>query len=490
MFSHDFSVLVCLYLLLVPVTGLGGRGNPTKEEGFSPRDTPLRRALARSRIAPRQAGSGSCLASEDTPCSRGYPTTFCCQKDETCMSLAGHTTALCCPKGSNCEVLSPISCSISQQDVKTFPYASVVTTELDTPLPRCAEGCCPFGYTCDPDRASFCVRNEDQSRFLAPAKSSSTLKPTPLPGVFVQPTTTVANSLPGVSVIQPTTLATLATGSSSSSASSTSTSEPTAAPAETAAAANGTAAATGPSSAPSARSVAVAVGSSLGAFAVLVGLLAAAYIKRGKLSAMASSVAAARRSRSRSISTRDSGDGDSSPHNHHYFKFGRGGGGGGDQHSPPPPPYPHADQQPLHLSLDQCKRIPRRKTVPSQRRPEMAAAEPVELPASPVPWGPRAAAAARSSRGSQASLPRRSRAAAAAAAAEAFFLPRRPTVEDDGGGDRPTSFRMHPRTGTNLSFSRPFHQAQQPPPEPEPRPPPSAWPHPLRLKRGHEQPYF
>ncbi|KAL8383063.1 hypothetical protein RB595_006698 [Gaeumannomyces hyphopodioides] len=471
MFSHDVSALVCLYLLLVPVTGLGGGGSPAKEEGVSPRDTPLRRALARSRIAPRQADLDSCLTPEDTPCSRGYPSKFCCQKGETCMSLAGHTTALCCPRGSNCEVLVPISCSISLQDVKANPGGAVVTTELDTPLPRCAKGCCPFGYTCDPDSASFCVRNKDQSKFLAPASSSSALGPTSLSGVFLQPTTTVT--------------------ASTSSPSSTSTSEPTAtsppASSETAAPANGTAAATEPPSAPSARAVGIAVGSSLGAFAMIGGLLAAAYLKRGKLSAMASSVAAAasaRRSRSRRIpapfwANNNSNGGDSK--HHHFFNFGWGGG----QHSPPPPPYPYADQQPLHLSLDQCKRVPRRKTVPSRRRPEMAAAasEPVELPATPVPWGARAAA--RSSRGSEASPPRRSR-----GVGERFSLPRRPAAEDDGGGggDRRTSFRMRPRTGTNLSFSRPFHQAQQPPPEPTP--PPSAWPHPLRLKQGHTQSFF
>ncbi|KLU90052.1 hypothetical protein MAPG_09017, partial [Magnaporthiopsis poae ATCC 64411] len=142
---------------------------------------------------------------------------FCCQKGETCMSLAGHTTALCCPEGSSCRSFYPISCNISLQNVTANPGAAVVTTELNTPLPRCADGCCPFGYSCDSATASYCVRNQDQSKFVAPASSSSsTRRPTStISGVFVVTTSTAVATR------------TTTTSFSSSRGSTTSSSEPT-----------------------------------------------------------------------------------------------------------------------------------------------------------------------------------------------------------------------------------------------------------------------
>ncbi|TQV99840.1 hypothetical protein IF1G_02055 [Cordyceps javanica] len=101
-------------------------------------------------------------------CASSLPSNFCCPKDSQCQALAGDTTALCCPSGSSCERIQPIACDLSLQDPKKHPAAVVFTSVFDVDLPVCANGCCPFGYSCD---NKTCVADKDQSK--KPLGSSS-----------------------------------------------------------------------------------------------------------------------------------------------------------------------------------------------------------------------------------------------------------------------------------------------------------------------------
>lgn len=103
----------------------------------------------------------SCPDPNFRQCPGGLPGNFCCAAGATCLALAANTTALCCPAGSTCDVIEPITCDITQQNVAINPLAPLKTTALQSQLPRCGAGCCPFGYSCtDTGR---CVRNADQS---------------------------------------------------------------------------------------------------------------------------------------------------------------------------------------------------------------------------------------------------------------------------------------------------------------------------------------
>ncbi|EFQ29802.1 uncharacterized protein GLRG_04946 [Colletotrichum graminicola M1.001] len=62
---------------------------------------------------------------------------FCCPSDTTCLVLAENTTALCCPKGASCDVISPIICDITAQNVIENPTSPIHTTKLKESLPSC-----------------------------------------------------------------------------------------------------------------------------------------------------------------------------------------------------------------------------------------------------------------------------------------------------------------------------------------------------------------
>ncbi|KAG8165164.1 hypothetical protein KVR01_005439 [Diaporthe batatas] len=113
----------------------------------------------------------------------GLPDDFCCPADHSCIALAGKTTALCCPSDSDCNGIRPIPCDISLQDKGLHPENVVMTNALTGTIPRCANLCCPFGYSCDGEN---CILNPDQN-----AK--------PLTSTGPQPSTTAASSAAGSS---------------------------------------------------------------------------------------------------------------------------------------------------------------------------------------------------------------------------------------------------------------------------------------------------
>ncbi|KAI1202213.1 hypothetical protein F5X97DRAFT_255393 [Nemania serpens] len=125
---------------------------------------------------------GTCDAGFNKCSQAGLPDNFCCPTASTCNVLAGATTVLCCPSGSNCATIKTISCTIGLQDAKLHPSAALKTTELDQKLPKCGNGCCPFGYHCD--AGSNCVMDKDQSK--KPGQASSV----PSSASSVHPTST------------------------------------------------------------------------------------------------------------------------------------------------------------------------------------------------------------------------------------------------------------------------------------------------------------
>lgn len=90
----------------------------------------------------------------------GLPDDFCCPADHSCIALAGKTTALCCPSDSDCNGIKPIPCDINLQDKSAHPDNVVMTNALTGTLSKCANLCCPFGYTCS---GEICLLNPDQN---------------------------------------------------------------------------------------------------------------------------------------------------------------------------------------------------------------------------------------------------------------------------------------------------------------------------------------
>ncbi|OHW90318.1 hypothetical protein CSPAE12_11063 [Colletotrichum incanum] len=97
---------------------------------------------------------------------------FCCPSDTTCLVLAEKTTALCCPKGASCDIISPIICDITAQDVIENPTSPIHTTKLKESLPSCGSRCCPFGYTCR--GGSACVLDQEQKSHTSLSVSPTT----------------------------------------------------------------------------------------------------------------------------------------------------------------------------------------------------------------------------------------------------------------------------------------------------------------------------
>ncbi|POS76722.1 hypothetical protein DHEL01_v204877 [Diaporthe helianthi] len=90
----------------------------------------------------------------------GLPDDFCCPADHSCIALAGKTTALCCPSDSDCVGIRPIPCDLSLQDKSLHPENVVMTNALTGTLAKCANLCCPFGYSCD---GVNCILDTDQN---------------------------------------------------------------------------------------------------------------------------------------------------------------------------------------------------------------------------------------------------------------------------------------------------------------------------------------
>ncbi|KAI6382580.1 hypothetical protein MCOR25_000583 [Pyricularia grisea] len=247
----------------------------------------------------------------------------------------------------------PRSCNINWLDVEQFPDAPVVSTALDYKLPSCGEDssgeqtCCPFGYSCG-QNGTLCVLDKDQ-RSLRAEKNND----------FFARTQTGSSSS-----TRPTATATSTQATDASSPTTTdSTSEQTTEPQTEGGGGKQTISST----------VGIAVGSALGA-AAMIGVMLCLAWKRYRIS--------------ESVSIRRHRHGQEKHHGPRRFlpswvRRNLQRDGHIDQMPTPPPPA----YAPYHLDLDKCRRVPRRKTVPSSRKapaPIIQECSPVELPASPV----------------------------------------------------------------------------------------------------------
>lgn len=314
-----------------------------------PGESPVRSSIPRIK---RQV-SASCRRTGQSLCSRNFPIDFCCDKTTTCKILAGATTALCCPDGS-CSVIMPRSCNINWLDVEQFPDAPIVSSALDYKLPSCGKDssgeqtCCPFGYSCG-QNGTVCVLDKDQ-RSLKAKKSDDFLARTQ--------TDSSSSTLP------------TATATSTSPTKATSTTAADSAPEQTTGAQTEGVGGKQTNSS----TVGIAVGSALGA-AAMIGVMLCLAWKKYRIS--------------ESVSRLGHRHSQEKHQRHRRFlpswvcrNLQRG------EHidqmpTPPPPAY-----APYHLDLDKCRRVPRRKTVPPSRNKTpaqvMQECSPVELPASPV----------------------------------------------------------------------------------------------------------
>ncbi|KAH7355852.1 hypothetical protein BKA66DRAFT_474670 [Pyrenochaeta sp. MPI-SDFR-AT-0127] len=101
-------------------------------------------------IFPRQASTCGGIANLQQ-CGTSFPSSFCCPKDTTCMSLnsASVQSVICCPSGSDCAFIQPITCDATQLNATLHPDNQMHLSETNgVELPRCGEKCCPLGYTC------------------------------------------------------------------------------------------------------------------------------------------------------------------------------------------------------------------------------------------------------------------------------------------------------------------------------------------------------
>ncbi|PVH88234.1 hypothetical protein DL98DRAFT_580656 [Cadophora sp. DSE1049] len=140
----------------------------------------------------------TCPDSSQNQCAQpGLPDNFCCPATTTCIPLAGNTTVLCCPNGSSCDIIKPITCDISAQNVTLNNDNTLKTTVLTLPLPTCGGQCCPFGYSCND--SNNCAKNSDQQVAPGPAtsstsSSSSSATPTPSTSRNPSPSSTTTSS--------------------------------------------------------------------------------------------------------------------------------------------------------------------------------------------------------------------------------------------------------------------------------------------------------
>ncbi|KAK1999712.1 hypothetical protein LX36DRAFT_466827 [Colletotrichum falcatum] len=140
--------------------------------------------------------NSSCPVKGYNACGNGMADYFCCPSDTTCLVLAENTTALCCPKGASCDVISPIICDITAQDVIENPTSPIHTTKLEEPLPSCGSRCCPFGYTCQ--GSSACVLDQTQKSHASTSELPTTS--TKITTSETQTATQAATSTPSESV--------------------------------------------------------------------------------------------------------------------------------------------------------------------------------------------------------------------------------------------------------------------------------------------------
>ncbi|KAL6706906.1 hypothetical protein ACN47E_005049 [Coniothyrium glycines] len=110
-------------------------------------------------------------------CGSTFPSSFCCPKDKTCMSLNSATvqSVICCPSGSDCAFIQPITCDVTQLNATLHPENQMHLSETNgIELPRCGDKCCPLGYTC---KSGMC--SKDASPTSTPVSSTTTPTSTP-----------------------------------------------------------------------------------------------------------------------------------------------------------------------------------------------------------------------------------------------------------------------------------------------------------------------
>ncbi len=104
-------------------------------------------------------------------CGSSFPSSFCCPKDTSCMSLntSSIQSVICCPSGSDCAFIRTITCDVTQLNATAHPDNQIHLSETDgVQLPKCGDQCCPLGYSC---KSGMCSKDS--------ASPSSTARPTP-----------------------------------------------------------------------------------------------------------------------------------------------------------------------------------------------------------------------------------------------------------------------------------------------------------------------
>lgn len=109
-------------------------------------------------------------------CGTGFPSSFCCPKDSTCMSLNSGSvqSVICCPSGQDCAYIQPSTCDLSQMNATLHPSNQMHLAETDdVELPKCGSKCCMLGYTC---QSEMCVKDTSPTPSPSP---TSTVEATP-----------------------------------------------------------------------------------------------------------------------------------------------------------------------------------------------------------------------------------------------------------------------------------------------------------------------
>lgn len=148
-----------------------------------PLDTPSVTALHTAR-SPADAlrilskREGECKPGS-SPCNKaGLPANFCCPSDQQCIVFNNNKSTICCPKDQDCKKIQPISCDISKQNATAAPGSGIHSTDLAGSLQKCADKCCPRGYSC---QNNDCVLQAPSSTSSSAVKSSSTASSTSSP---------------------------------------------------------------------------------------------------------------------------------------------------------------------------------------------------------------------------------------------------------------------------------------------------------------------
>jgi hypothetical protein len=107
-------------------------------------------------------------------CGTGFPSSFCCPKRSTCMSLntgSSVQSVICCPSGSDCAYIQPTTCDIKQLNATLHPDNQMHLSETDgIDLPKCGDKCCSLGYTC---QAGMCAKDTTATPSPSPTSTAN-----------------------------------------------------------------------------------------------------------------------------------------------------------------------------------------------------------------------------------------------------------------------------------------------------------------------------